>query len=107
MGVSRPAVLPVLYPKEKPKKLGTINRALSAAMSDADRLQATLASLLSDLRNCGIASVRLRLTGSHWNPLMLQNYAEACGIELMGIKRFEEHYERLRKEKEPTKEPTP
>ena len=46
-----------------------------------------------------IASIRLRLTGSTWNPLMLQNYAtDYCGIELIGLKRFEEHYERLAKE---------
>lgn len=45
-----------------------------------------------------VTSVRLRLTGSNWNPLMLQNYAESCGIELIGIKRFEEHYAKLRKE---------
>jgi hypothetical protein len=45
-----------------------------------------------------VTSVRLRLTGSTWNPLMLQNYADECGIELAGIKRFEDHYEKLRKE---------
>jgi len=42
-----------------------------------------------------VTSVRLRLTGSTWNPLMLANYADACGIELLGLKRFEEHYEHL------------
>lgn len=26
-----------------------------------------------------------------WNPLMLVNYAEEAGIELQGLKRFEEH----------------
>ena len=26
-----------------------------------------------------------------WSPLMLQNYAEQVGIELLGLKRFEDH----------------
>lgn len=47
-----------------------------------------------------ITSVRIRLTRSTWNPLMLQNYAAHRGLELIGIKRFEEHYERLRKDGE-------
>lgn len=41
------------------KKLGTVNRALSAAIGNTDRMQAKLASLLTDLRNRGIASLTL------------------------------------------------
>lgn len=37
-------------------------------------------------------SERLRLTSGRWNPLMLANYAQRAGIELEGIRRFEEHY---------------
>lgn len=42
-----------------------------------------------------IRSERLRLTSGSWNPLMLANYAKEMGIELEGIKRFEEHYKAL------------
>lgn len=40
-------------------------------------------------------SQRLRIRGGRWDPLMLQNYAMDAGIELDGIKRFEEHYKEL------------
>jgi len=35
-------------------------------------------------------SRRWRLTGGTWHPYMLANYAEKAGIDLVGIKRFEE-----------------
>ncbi len=35
-------------------------------------------------------SRRLRLDGGSWSPYMLQNYAEAVGLHLAGIKRFEQ-----------------
>lgn len=39
-----------------------------------------------------IAHYRVQLGESTpWNPLMLRNYAEQAGIEIAGIKRFEEH----------------
>lgn len=46
-------------------------------------------------------SERLRIMsgGKKWNPLMLQNYADAVGITLIGIKSFEEHYRRIAAEK--------
>jgi len=31
-----------------------------------------------------------------WNPLMLKNYAEEQGIDLEGLKKFEEYYAQLR-----------
>ncbi|MCK5617304.1 hypothetical protein KAR91_86370 [Candidatus Pacearchaeota archaeon] len=38
-----------------------------------------------------VDSRRWRFTGtSSWNPLMLANYAEEVGIELIGIKKFQE-----------------
>ena len=37
-------------------------------------------------------SRRWRLTGGTWNPLMVANYAKEVGIELIGIKTFEQHY---------------
>lgn len=40
-----------------------------------------------------IDSRRWRLEGGTWNPLLLQNYANEAGIELIGIRRFEEIYE--------------
>lgn len=43
-----------------------------------------------------LRSERLRLTGKQrWNPLMLVNYAKQVGIELDGLKRFEDHYKNL------------
>jgi len=35
-------------------------------------------------------SRRLRLDGGTWSPYMLQNYAEAVGLKLVGIKTFEQ-----------------
>lgn len=43
-----------------------------------------------------IKSVRLRMIkGATWNPLMIANYAKQVGIELKGLKTFEEHYKEL------------
>jgi hypothetical protein len=43
-----------------------------------------------------IRSVRLRMIrGSTWNPLMIVNYAKQAGIQLKGLKTFEEHYKEL------------
>lgn len=39
-----------------------------------------------------IESLRFRLSGGYWNPLMIANYAAEVGIELEGIKRFEEAF---------------
>ena len=36
---------------------------------------------------------RWRLSGSYWNPMMLANYAADVGLDLVGIKRFEELYD--------------
>lgn len=44
-----------------------------------------------------LASKRFRIRGSTWSPLMLANYAEAVGLTLQGIKRFEWHYQEKRK----------
>lgn len=50
-----------------------------------------------------VQSVRYRITGTGtWSPKMLANYAKAVGIDLIGIKRFEEYYTavaKLRKKK--------
>jgi hypothetical protein len=35
---------------------------------------------------------------SVWNPLMLKDYAEEQGIDLDGLKKFEEYYKKLREE---------
>lgn len=50
-----------------------------------------------NLKKTGVVqSVRYRLTGSgSWSPTMLANYAEAVGIELVGIKKFEQYYTAL------------
>lgn len=43
-----------------------------------------------------IQSLRMRLSGGYWNPLMLANYARDIGLELQGIKLFEETYKESR-----------
>jgi hypothetical protein len=46
-----------------------------------------------------LRSARFRLRGrAGWNPLMIANYASEVGIKLDGLKRFEEHYDKLRRE---------
>ena len=40
-----------------------------------------------------LESTVYRIDGSGtWNPLMLRNYADAAGVSLIGLKRFEQHY---------------
>lgn len=43
-------------------------------------------------------SLRYRISGSTWNPLMLRDYAEAVGIHLEGawIKKYEWHVQHLK-----------
>jgi hypothetical protein len=44
-----------------------------------------------------LQSDAFRIDGAgSWNPLMLANYAAAVGIELIGLKKFEETYRRLK-----------
>lgn len=45
-----------------------------------------------------LRSTRFRIQNSQWNPMMLANYAKAAGIQLAGLKTYEEHVERLLKE---------
>ena len=42
-----------------------------------------------------IDSRRLRLDGGSWSPYMLQNYANHVGLNLIGIKRFEQVHDEL------------
>jgi len=42
-----------------------------------------------------VTSVRMRLNVGSFNPEMLANYADEVGIELVGLRRFEERYEHL------------
>ena len=44
-----------------------------------------------------IDSRKWRVTGGIWHPFMLANYAEEAGIELVGIRRFEEIYDERRR----------
>lgn len=45
-------------------------------------------------------SERLRLTsGGRWNPLMLGNYASQVGIQLEGIRLFEQHFDEMTRER--------
>lgn len=44
-----------------------------------------------------LKSDTFRIDGAgSWNPLMLANYAAAVGIELIGLKKFEETYRKLK-----------
>jgi len=40
-------------------------------------------------------SRKLRLSGGTWNPHMLQNYAHELGLDLVGIKRFEQIHDEM------------
>lgn len=37
-------------------------------------------------------SIRLRIEGGTWNPLMIQNYANEVGLEFVGLRNFREQY---------------
>lgn len=41
-----------------------------------------------------LSTRRLRIS-TRWNPLMLANYARQVGLELEGLKRFEDFYKSL------------
>ena len=45
------------------------------------------------LKRRRIQSLKLRVSGGRWHPLMLANYANEVGIDLDGIKKFEEVYD--------------
>lgn len=42
-----------------------------------------------------LVSANYRISGGQWNPLMLANYAAEMGLDLRGIKRFEDYYRKL------------
>ncbi len=37
-------------------------------------------------------SIRLRIEGGTWNPMMIQNYANEVGLEFIGLRNFREQY---------------
>lgn len=45
-----------------------------------------------------VLSVRVRLRHGTWNPLMLGDYAAGVGLNIVGLKRFADHYQRLTEE---------
>ena len=51
-----------------------------------------------DTRPAGVVqSLRYRLTGNGvWSPTMLATYAEAVGIDLIGLKKFEQYYRAIK-----------
>lgn len=47
-------------------------------------------------KNIVLRSEKLRLThGGTWNPLLLTAYAKIVGIELDGLKHFQDYYKKL------------
>lgn len=42
-----------------------------------------------------LRSARHRLMHGTWNPLMLRNYANAAGLAIEGLRRFEDFYKDL------------
>jgi len=42
-----------------------------------------------------LQSIRHRIVGGAWNPLMLKNYAEEAGLQIEGLSRFEDHFKHL------------
>ncbi len=42
-----------------------------------------------------LMSAKLRLRTGTWSPDMLANYASEVGLNLVGIKRFEQHYKEI------------
>jgi hypothetical protein len=46
-----------------------------------------------------IDSRKWRIDGGAWNPMMLKNYAKLVGLDLVGLKSFEETYEEERERK--------
>ena len=49
-----------------------------------------------DVERSIVDSRRWRVTGGTWHPFMLADYAVEAGIELVGIKRFEEIFDERR-----------
>ena len=42
-----------------------------------------------------LQSIRHRILGGAWSPLMLKNYAEEAGLQIEGLSRFEDHFKNL------------
>lgn len=42
-----------------------------------------------------LRSLRLRINSGRWNPLMLVNYAKAVGLDIQGLKAYEDHVKKL------------
>ncbi len=47
------------------------------------------------IRRTVIFSQKLRMLDGSWNPYMLGNYATQVGLELVGIKFFQDHFRKL------------
>lgn len=50
-----------------------------------------LATVRGDERTM-LPSIRYRIVNGTWSPYMLANYAKDAGIEVEGLKSFEEHF---------------
>ena len=46
-------------------------------------------------RREALMSIRHRIIGGTWNPLRLANYALEAGIEVQGLRLYEEHLKRM------------
>lgn len=42
-----------------------------------------------------LQSVRHQILNGTWNPMALANYAQAAGLDIQGLRLFEEHYKGL------------
>ncbi len=42
-----------------------------------------------------LKSSRHRIANGTWNPLLLRNYVNAAGLEIEGLRRFEDYYRDL------------
>jgi hypothetical protein len=56
--------------------------------------QSTVGKTVRGLDKQVVYSTRLRLSRGTWDPTMLANYAGEVGLELVGLKRFEDYHAR-------------
>ena len=59
---------------------------------NVDQIETAFANKRGNFERRIVDTRRWRIEGGTWNPHLLQNYANDCGLDLVGFKRFEDRY---------------
>jgi hypothetical protein len=79
----------ILLVSQSEKLLKFVWRQITTSRKNVDGTNGKLSTVVS-------SQLYRIVDGGTWNPLMLANYAEQVGIQLEGLKKFEQYYRALR-----------